>query len=307
MENKYTVDIIIPTYKPDIKFNHLLRMLRVQTYQIHEIIIINTEEAYFPKEEYNKNPNMKVTHICYADFDHGKTRAMAASKSKADILIYMTQDAVPEETFLIEKLIRPFSSGKVGAAYARQLPAPESNLVEKYTRGFNYPEKSSIKSRKDIDILGIKTYFCSNVCAAYRRTFYEELGGFVMKTIFNEDMIFAGKLINAGYEVAYVADAKVIHSHNYGNIQQLKRNFDLGVSQAEYSELFNNLKSENEGMKLVKQTASHLIKIHKPWLIIDLVLKSGFKLIGFKLGKMYKSLPKSLILKLTMNKAYWNA
>ena len=33
------------------------------------------------------------------------------------------------------------------------------------------------------------------------------------------------------FKYAYAADAKVVHSHNYGCLAQLHRNFDLGVSQ----------------------------------------------------------------------------
>ena len=52
-------------------------------------------------------------------------------------------------------------------------------------------------------------------------------------------MIFAGGLIQKGYAVAYAADAKVIHSHNYSGVQQFHRNFDLAVSQAEHPEVFS--------------------------------------------------------------------
>jgi Glycosyltransferases, probably involved in cell wall biogenesis len=305
MQRIIKVDVIIPTYRPDQKFHHLLEMLQKQTYPIHEIIIVNTGESYFPKEEYEKNSNMKVFHISKKEFDHGRTRAFAAKKASGDFLLYMTQDAVPEDIFLIENLLRAFEDETVGASYARQLPTEDCKFIERYTRMFNYGEESMVKSLEDLETLGIKTYFCSNVCAMYRKKYYRELGGFVKKTIFNEDMLFAGKLINAGYKVAYVATAKVLHSHNYSGIQQLKRNFDLGVSQARYPDLFESVPSESEGKKLVKATAVYLLKQHKPWLLLDLVIKSGFKLIGFKLGKSYKVLPKRLILKLTMNRAYW--
>ena len=54
---------------------------------------------------------------------------------------------------------------------------------------------------------------------------------------------------------AYVPDAKVIHSHNLTPMQQFHCNFDLAVSQAEHPEIFADLKSEGEGIRLVKQTA----------------------------------------------------
>ena len=69
--------------------------------------------------------------------------------------------------------------------------------------------------RGDLPKLGVKTFFCSNVCAMYDRRTYEELGGFVESTLFNEDMIYAGHLVQAGYAIAYAADAKVWHWHNY--------------------------------------------------------------------------------------------
>ena len=134
---------------------------------------------------------------------------------------------------------------------------------------------------------------------------YEKLGGFVTKTIFNEDMILAAQMIQAGYGVAYAARAEVIHSHNYSYFQQFQRNFDLAVSQADHPEIFAKISSESEGMRLVKQTASYLLKQKKPWLIPDLVLISGFKFLGYKAGQNYQKLPKGLVKKFTMNPSYW--
>ena len=156
-----------------------------------------------------------------------------------------------------------------------------------------------------MDTLGIKTFFCSNVCAMYERGTFLRQGGFVKRTIFNEDMIYAGGLIKSGWEIAYRADARVIHSHNYSGIMQFRRNFDLAVSQAEHPEIFGGIASEQEGIRLVKRTAVHCVKLGKPWLIFSLVFFSGCKYIGYRLGRSYQRLPKWLVLKCTMNKGYW--
>lgn len=305
MKNEFVVDVIIPTYKPDENFKALIDKLEKQTYPIRRILIMNTEEKYFPMKEFETLPNLSVYHVSKEKFDHGGTRDLGASMLDGDILVFMTQDAMPENNRLIENLVKPFADPEVGAAYGRQLAADDCREIERFTREFNYPEESSIKSKEDISRLGIKTYFCSNVCAAYRKTDYVKLGGFVKNTIFNEDMIYAGKLIQSGKKIAYTAEATVIHSHNYGNIDQLRRNFDLAVSQKDHPEVFGGIKSEKEGMKLVKKTADYLLEKKKPWLLIDLVVKSGFKYLGFFLGSRYKSLPKWIILSCTMNKEYW--
>lgn len=302
---KYTVDVIIPTYRPDQKFNKLMALLAKQTYPADRILIMNTEESLFPTDFVNL-PGTEVRHLTKTEFDHGGTRDRAASLSGADLLLFMTQDAVPADPYLIERLAAAFSHEGVAAAYARQLPDRDCRVIEKYTRGFNYPARSSIKSQADLPRYGIKTFFCSNVCAMYRKDVYDKLGGFEHGVIFNEDMIFAGKIIQNGGKIAYAANARVVHSHNYNMIEQLRRNFDLAVSQADHPEIFQMAKSEQEGIRLVKKTAAYLLRIRKPWLLVSLVAGSGFKLIGYRLGKMYKRLPRRLVTVLTMNKSYWN-
>lgn len=300
-----SVDIIIPTYRPDETVVYLIKKLLKQTYPIHEIHIIDTETGIFPKELKNLSDKIRISKIMPEQFDHGGTRHEGAMQSHADIIVYMTQDAMPVNEYLIEELVKAFDNEKIAAAYARQLPNSKCNVIERYTRAFNYPEQSRIKSMEDLETLGIKTYFCSDVCAAYRKSVYESLGGFEEKTIFNEDMIMAAKIIQSGGLVKYVAEAKVIHSHNYNCKQQFQRNFDLAVSQVEHPEVFQNIKSESEGMRLVKNTMIYLIKIKKPWLIIKLISQSGFKYMGYCLGRKYSQLPMWLIKKCTMNQRYW--
>lgn len=300
-----SVDIIIPTYRPDESVVYLIKKLLKQTYPIHEIHIIDTETGIFSKELKNISDKIRISKIKPEQFDHGGTRHEGAMQSHADIILYMTQDAMPVNEYLVEELVKAFDNEKIAAAYARQLPNSKCNVIERYTRAFNYPEQSRIKSLEDLETLGIKTYFCSDVCAAYRKSVYESLGGFEEKTIFNEDMIMAAKIIQSGRSVKYVAEAKVIHSHNYNCKQQFQRNFDLAVSQVEHPEVFQNIKSESEGMRLVKNTMNYLIKIKKPWLIIKLILQSGFKYMGYCLGRKYSQLPMWLIKKCTMNQRYW--
>lgn len=300
-----TVTVIIPTYKPGASFRRLMKKLSTQTYPIEKIIIMNTEKQYWKDALIQDVRQAEVHHITKAEFDHGKTRAMGAAMAKSDILVYFTQDAVPADDLVVEHLVRAFQDESVGAAYGRQLPNPDCKFIEAYTRGFNYPKNSSVKRKSDLPKLGIKTYFCSNVCSAYRNSVYEKMGGFITRTIFNEDMIMAAHMVQAGYGIAYQADAKVFHSHNYSYTQQFRRNFDLAVSQADHPEIFADISSESEGIRLVKKTAAYLMQEKKPWLIPDLILASGFKFLGYKAGQNYKKLPKSLIRKFTMNPSYW--
>lgn len=305
---KPTVAVLVPTYRPDKKFSRLLQMLQRQTYPVRQIIIMNTEESLWNTRGYDGIAGLEVHHVTVETFNHGGTRRKGMDYVDTDICVCMTQDAVPADDVLIERLVEALSQkteDPVAVAYARQLPEKNCRFIERYTRSFNYPPESMVKTQADLPRLGIKTYFCSNVCAAYNMEIYNRLDGFVERTIFNEDMIYAAQVIDAGYGVAYAADARVIHSHNYTCIQQLKRNFDLGVSQAQYPEVFADLPSEGEGMRMVKQTARELCNKKKWYLLPELVIKSGCKYTGYLLGKHYRMLPKAAIRKLTMSQTYW--
>ena len=326
MCGKPVVELLIPVYKPGKELNMLLQNIHRQTYlpaKIKLLVTASDEEFAVIRSKLEKRdtmPEVECVHIRPSEFDHGGTRHLGASQSQADILLFMTQDAVPENEYLVEEMVKAFTGENsmaadvanltdqqllIAAVYARQLPAIDCNFIEQYTRQFNYPAQSRVKTKADLFKLGIKTYFCSNVCAAYRRDIYEQLGGFERRTIFNEDMIFAAGLIQAGYGVAYAAEARVIHSHNYSGLQQLHRNFDLAVSQAEHPEIFEAVPSEGEGIRMVKSTAGYLIKSGKAYLVPKLVWQSGCKYLGYLLGKKYRKLPKKLVLWLTMNKRYW--
>ncbi|MDF2540059.1 MAG: rfbN [Herbinix sp.] len=303
----YTVDVIIPTYRSDDRFFRLMEMLYKQTKKPNRVIVLHTEE-YEGQEQpipVIMGSNITLVPIKKKDFDHGGTRKYGASISDADVLMFMTQDAVPVDEYVIEKLLEPYENPLVGATYARQLPDEKADLLERYTRYYNYPKTGRLKSSKDLEEMGIKTFFCSNVCATYRKTYYSELGGFVDKTIFNEDMIMASGMMKAGYQIAYAAEAKVVHSHHYSYLQQFTRNFDLGVSHNQYPDIFQAVKSETEGIKLVKKTLKYLIEKKKYTLIPDLIISSGFKFLGYQLGKRYDILPENLIVRCSMNKSYW--
>lgn len=312
---EHSIDIVIPTYKPGAVFEKLIYRLQKQTVKPERIIVVNTGEEYWEQAEFDKSPfifgtlagiRLELYHIKESEFDHGGTRRWAANKSQAEYMLFMTQDAMPADQYLVENLIKAANQDPlIGAAYARQLPAADCGIIERYTREFNYGEKSRIKSEADVAELGIKTYFCSNVCAMYRRNIYLSVGGFVKHTIFNEDMICAGNMIQKGYKIAYAADARVIHSHNYSGKEQFKRNFDLAVSQAQHPEIFQAVSSESEGVKMVKKTAAYLIQKKYYWLLPELLLQSGCKYIGYRMGKKYRMLPRRVILKCTSNKSYW--
>ena len=302
------IDVIIPVYKPNEKLKEVLQALTTQTCKVHSIFLMHTEDGCDLSWAENVCQGISVAEILIKknQYDHGATRDLGIQKTSAEVVIVMNQDAIPKDERVIEHLMAAlFQEPEIAVAYARQSAEQLSNEMENYTRAFNYPEKSAVKSKADKEKMGIKTYFCSNVCAAYKKEIYQKLGGFEKKIIFNEDMVYAARAIEQGFKIAYAADAVVFHGHNLTTLQLFKRNFDLGVSQACYPEIFKDVKSENEGIRLVKETIKFFIKSGKLFLVIETVWKSGWKYIGYQLGKHYERLPMRLVRLFTMNRIYW--
>lgn len=304
---EYNLDLIIPTYLSDQKLDLLLERIRKQTVQPQRILLLNTivQGKEDVVDNYKELYDVEIYPIEKKDFDHGGTRDYGARLSSADYIMFMTQDAVPVDTHLIENLMKGFEDEAVSLCYARQIAGKHGDILEQYTREFNYPDRNILKSKEDLTTMGIKAFFCSDVCAVYRKDVYDAQGGFVKKTIFAEDAIMGYHMLMAGYKIQYAKDAKVIHSHNYSYSQQFQRNFDVGVAHNQYQEVFGTVQSVPEGLKLIKETSRKMMKEKKYFDLIDLFFASGFKFLGYKLGCCYNRLPKNLVLKFTSNRHYW--
>lgn len=305
------LDVIIPVYHPDEKLHRLLHGIEQQTCQPEHLFLLHTVAKgtstnldWAIPESLQKQA--KVIRIEKSTFDHGGTRDMGIQLSDADVILLMTQDAVPLHGNLLESLVKTLEQDEhIAVAYGRQISDRKSNVPERYTRTFNYPAESVVKSKADLPKLGIKTYFCSNVCAAYRRKIYQKLGGFEKHIIFNEDMVFAARAIQQGYYVAYDAEAVVRHSHDYTCKQLVRRNFDMGVSQACYPEIFQSVKSEREGIRMVLKILDELAGRKEFLQMWKFITESSCKYVGYQLGKHYKWLPRRMVMRLTMNETYW--
>lgn len=223
----------------------------------------------------------------------------------ADIVIFLTQDAVLADSLAVKNIIKAFDDSQVGVAYGRQLPRPAAGIIESHARLFNYSDESSLRSLQDKHRLGIKAAFTSNSFAAYRVSALMDVGGFPSNTIVSEDMYVAAKMLINGWKVAYCSDAKVFHSHDYNLTQEFQRYFDIGVFNAKepwIRDEFGN--AESEGGKFVKSEMKVLLSSN-PLMIPEALFRTFLKLLGYKLGLKESLIPKAIKCFLSAQKGYW--
>lgn len=298
--------LCIPTLNAGKQANLLLSALNMQTYTPDHVLIIDSSSDDESVSVFQA-AGTHVHIIPRLEFNHGSTRQLAVKMfPDANIVIFLTQDAILAQPAALKNLIACFQDEKVGAAYGRQLPRIGSNPIEAHARLFNYPSESKIKTMADASKLGIKTAFISNSFAAYRRTALMEVGGFPSNTILGEDTYVAAKMLLSGWKISYCANAAVYHSHNYSFIEEFKRYFDIGVFHAREKWIRRNFgQAEGEGMRYVRSELKYLWS-KRPVLIPSSLLRTILKFWGYKLGSVENYLPICLKRRISMHKHVWN-
>ena len=300
------ISVIIPTRNAGKYLNISLDLLNKQSIAVNEILVIDTESRDDTLEICKQYSNINVIQVKQSEFNHGTTRNIAAKHSKGKYLIFLTQDAIPQNEKFIENLLKPFENSQVAAIYGRQIARNDATPMERFSRHFNYPEEDTTKSKKDLEVLGIKAFFFTNVCSAFRREDFDNIGGFQNDIILNEDMIIASKLILSGKLISYASTATVIHSHSYTFRQQFGRYFDIGVSLKMNRYILEYSKVEKEGNKFLIEAIKFFVKSLKLNCAVKIVIESIFKFAGFKLGLNYNLFSKSMVRDFSMHKNYWD-
>ena len=281
-----TVSVIIPTLNAEKEIGQLVSLLSKQTYPVTTVLVVDSASDDSTVDICRGHNHVNVIEIQRKDFDHGRTRDMALRMCSTDIVVFMTQDAVPAQRDLIKNIIAPLQNPDVAVATARQLPKSDATPMEQLVRLFNYPAQSRVRSQQDIPKLGIKTFFCSDVCAAYNRDIFIRLGGFEYPLKTNEDMFYAAKAINSGYKVAYAAEAEVFHSHNLSLKAQYKRNYLLGFEIEKHKELLGDAPLTGEGLRLVRYVSKGLLSKGKLFSFFHFGFDCVARLAGNKMGKL---------------------
>ena len=191
--------LVIPTLNAGGHLDHLLPALQEQTLCPAKFLVIDSSSDDDTVARLQA-AGAEVRIISRDSFDHGATRQLAVDMlTDVEFVVFLTQDAIPAHPEAFSKLLAPFEEPAVGITYGRQLPAPGAGPIGAHARLFNYPERSHVRRMADAQRYGIKTIFCSNSFAAYRRDALMDCGGFPSRTIFGEDMLVAAALVQSGW------------------------------------------------------------------------------------------------------------
>ncbi len=224
------VSILIPTMNGEAHLRRLLPALRAQVLDGgFEIVALDSESDDGTRDLLAE---FQVRHetIARADFSHGSARNRLGSMALGEVLVFLSQDALPVGNRFVGTLIAPLSEPKVAGTWARNLPNPTDDALT--ARSLLSSGESDGQSRRvvlepgtclaDLSPLDrmLRTRF-NNVASAMGR---KMLARYPFPDVpFGEDSAWAASVLGAGLELQYVAQAEVLHAHRYGPRSAYKR------------------------------------------------------------------------------------
>lgn len=299
------VGIVIPTFKAERHWAQLQSSLALQGVPPDRVLVIDSNSPD-RTTDLAREAGYHVVSIPQKEFNHGGTRQLGLRYlPKTDLVLYITQDVVFDGPDSILRLCQAMDDPTVGAAHGRQLPRLQASPIERHARLFNYPSRSHVRVLNDRHRLGIRTAFFSNSFSVYRRAALEGIGGFLDHAISGEDFCAATGLLIAGWKIAYVADATVIHSHPLKLKEEFQRYFDFGAQHAREPWMLQVLGSAGgEGLKFLRSEMRYLWQ-NSPRHIPYATLRTASKLLAYRLGLASTRLPRALNLRMTSQPAAW--
>ncbi len=264
----------------DETWRQILQQINAQTCTPFRKLLVDTSSSD-NTVEIAKAAGFEVITIAKADFNHGATRnqALKVISSECEAAIFMCQDALLSSTDAFATILATLKDNpKVAAAYGRQLPDESIYDLENFTRNFNYPAQSQIRSMNDVPKLGLRAIFFSDTFAIYRLNALDEIGG-IPNSNFGEDTLCAAKFLLNGYQIAYESQAAIYHHHHRNLSEEFERGRAIGRMHRQERELLVKFGSaESEGSKLLGKLS------FRYWRVVPAL---AVKYLGFIIGRNF--------------------
>lgn len=276
--------LVVPTLGAQGEIAALLRAAKAQTCPPQEILVMDSSKDDETARAALGVPGVRVIRV--TRFDHGGTRRLAMEETRADVVLFMTQDALPSDRECFSRLLAPFAREEIAAVTGRQIAKDSASDYERLVRAYRYPQESDEWGAERIAQDGLGAYRLSNVLCAYRADAVRRAGGFDHPVETNEDMLMAQKLLACGFRLAYRADAAVVHSHDFTLCEQFERNRKIGRTLETYRERLACRGEAGEGAALARYVLGRLAKDGKWMSCARFMADCAARLAGNRIGRL---------------------
>jgi rhamnosyltransferase len=303
-----TVSVVIPTKNGGVQLGRCLSAIAGQRLDDElEIIVVDSGSEDETLQIVDRH-GVTVVEIEPWRFTHGRARNLGAARAGGDVLVFVSQDAIPVGREWLRRLTEPLRSDDgLAGAYGRQLPHAGARPPEAFFLDFLYGPEARVQRAPRRSDLSMDTTLFSNVNAAIPRWVWERFR-FAEDIIMSEDQEWSRRVLEAGFALAYEPAACVRHSHDYTLAAAFRRFFDSGVS-AERTYLAGNERAR----RILRASAVRYAREEVLWLargglrrwIPYAALYESAKFAGLVLGANHRRLPVTMKRRFSALPSHW--
>ena len=293
--------MIIVTQRPDAGFRKVLSAIEEQSYPPDHIIIIDSDEEGFKERLLYSHPSAEVYHIDSSKFDAGAARNMGADLSTADIIIFISQDAMPTNGRFIGRIVRSFGDPRVKAVFGRLKADFQAEALDAAELISAFPEINDSFTSENIRIMEGQAHIFTNVCAAYDREYFFETGKFRAPCLMYEASMFAFDTVMNGDKVVYNSRAEVMYYYRNSPARSFKKGFDKGVMAALHPETAGRIRQYVPE----RQTKNYIDEEGNMMLLIRYSIRKRLEKFGMFFGKRYRFIPGVLCSLMSRDRNFW--
>ena len=298
------VSVVIPVLNAAAYLPALLEALANQKpCPPQEIILVDSLSTDRTRSIGRAHPQVRIVPI--AHFSHGAARNLGTREAEGEIIVLLSQDALPQDDNWLAALLAALADPQVAAVYSRQVPRPGAPPTEEFFLNYHFPaDKPARRVKKSAAELALPDVFFSNVSAAIRRELLQRYP-FDETLIMSEDQLMAKTLIEAGYAVVYEPRSVVLHSHRYSLKIAFRRYFDSVYSMTVIFPRHNLWTSVAMGWRYLRQELAFIWRRYPryfPYYILYTLAKTA----GTLAGHCARRLPRRLLKKLSLHSYHWD-
>lgn len=213
------VSVVIPVKDGE---RHLAELLDALAREGADEVLVIDSGSRDRSVEIVRAAGVELLEIAPEEFGHGRTRNLGAERTSGELICFLTQDATPCSGWLDAFRDAMALDERVGAAFGPHLPRPDTSPaiareLERHFAAFSPGGAPALQRAGD-------HAFLSNVNACYRRACWEQIR--FRDVPYAEDQAFGADLLAAGWLKVYHPAAAVLHAHDYGALEFMRRYFD---------------------------------------------------------------------------------